>query len=215
MRAVKLHAEQIVQALETNKVLRTDELTTMFKCAPRTLYLKLNDCNYQTSINQNRRYITLSKTPLYDNNGLWEYRGAVFSKWGRMKETITKLVEDSPMGLTPTELTKLVKATITPQLVDLVKEKTLVRRRYGRRQVYFTSEKKRQEQQRRAFELQWPQPAQPKLTKELTIQILLTIIKYNETNPEQLRAILKGQHIKVKTNDIKWLMRKYDIQKKI
>jgi len=127
--------------LETHAALRTDELLKMIGCATRTLYIKLEGCEYMSSINQKRKFITLSTTPEYDENGLWEHRGAIFSKWGGIKETIVHLVNSSTMGLTPCQISSLLKTTVTPQLLDCLKERRMIRVRFGRNQVYFSSDK--------------------------------------------------------------------------
>ncbi len=204
---------EIIRAIQTKKAIRTDELTSMFNCAHRTLWAKLQDYEYQTSINRNRKYITLDGIPEYQSDGLWECRGAVFSKWGRMKDTIVKLVEESPMGSTPTQLSKRVKATITPQLIELRRKKRLVSRQYGRKHLYLSASRTRQEQQRRAFEDQWKSTKkEPQLSKDIIIQILLTIITHNETEPEKIQKKLKEQQLDVELDDISWLFRKHGIQ---
>lgn len=141
MKPIKFHAKEILRLLETNTTLRTDELLKMMGCSPRTLYIKLREYKYISSLNQKRKFITLSTTPKYNENGLWEHRGAIFSKWGGVKETIVHLVNSSSMGLTPSQISGLLKTTVTPQLLDCLKEKKITRMRFGRNQVYFSVDK--------------------------------------------------------------------------
>jgi hypothetical protein len=138
MKPIRVGAEDVVLALETNEVLRTDELMRMFDCSRRTLYVKLSQCDFISSLNFNSRYLTLTKTPEFDNNGLWNYKGKVFSKWGGIKETIVMLVDSSKMGLTPSQISYLLKTRVTSQLLTCLKEGKLNRIRYGRNQVYFS-----------------------------------------------------------------------------
>ena len=138
MKPTKFHAKEILQVVESNTTIRTDELLKTIGCAPRTLYIKLREYEYMSSINQKRKFITLSTTPEYDENGLWEHRGAVFSKWGGVKETIVHLVNSSTMGLTPSKISNLLKTIVTSQLLDCLKEKRMIRIRFGRNQVYFS-----------------------------------------------------------------------------
>lgn len=147
MRPIKIHAEEAIRTLETHKVLRTDELMTILGCSPRTLYLKLGKCQYISSINQSRRYFTLATTPKYDSNGLWEHKGAIFSKWGGIQETLVYLINTSKMGLTPSQMSKLLKTTVTPQLLACLKEKKVIRVRFGRNQIYFSSNRSKQKLQ--------------------------------------------------------------------
>ncbi len=140
MTPTKIHTDEIVSLLKENKVLRTDEIMKMIGCAPRTLYQKLSPCDYRSSINKGRRFFTLEETIEFNTNGLWEYEGIVFSKWGGVKETIIRLVSSSKMGLTPTQFHELLKTTITPQLIECVKQKKVIRVRFGRNQVYFSAD---------------------------------------------------------------------------
>ncbi len=141
MKPIKIHTEDAIRLLNIHKVLRTDELMKMLDCAPQTLYLKLSQCEYISSINRHRRFLTLAKTPQYDSNGLWVHENVMFSKWGNVKETIVHLVNSSTIGLTPDQISNLLKTIVTPQLLDCLKEKRAIRVRFGRNQVYFSSDK--------------------------------------------------------------------------
>ena len=210
-------AERVVEYLMKERVLRTDELMSMVGCAHRTLFEKLKICEYQSSCNHNGRYLTLKSTPKYNEMGLWEYRGAVFSKFGNLTETIIHMVDHSQSGLTPTEFKSYLKTTVTPQLIRCLKNKRLVRIREGRNQVYYSVDgttRKAQITARR--ELLAPKQllrTSAPLSKENIIRVLLTVIKYHETSIKKVHSLLLLEGLSLSEKSIEWVFNKYNIKK--
>ena len=228
MKPTKFHAKEILQVLEDNIALRTDELLKIIGCAPRTLYVKLQDYEYISSINQKRNFITLSTTPEYDENGLWEHRGAVFSKWGNVKETIVHLVNSSTMGLTPGQISNLLKTIVTPQLLDCLKEKRTIRVRFGRNQVYFSSDRsisKSQIEKRKKYiqnhvkgttESIIQQESKPYGIDKVHFGFLAQLILSDALTPEDIYTMLDAMGKSVERKDIKEIIIQHNlVQKKI
>ena len=228
MKPTKFHAKEILQVLEDNIALRTDELLKIIGCAPRTLYVKLQDYEYISSINQKRNFITLSTTPEYDENGLWEHRGAVFSKWGNVKETIVHLVNSSTMGLTPGQISNLLKTIVTPQLLDCLKEKRTIRVRFGRNQVYFSSDrtisKSQIEKRKRYIQNQVKgttksitrQESKPYDIDKVHFGFLAQLILSDALTPEDIYTMLDAMGKSVERKDIKEIIIRHNlVQKKI
>lgn len=219
MKPTTIHTEDAVRLLEEYKILRTDELKKMLECAPRTLYLKLSKCEYISSINKARRYFTLAKTPEFNLLGLWECNGVMFSKWGGIKETIVKLVNSSEMGLTPTQISNLLKTKVTPQLLACLKDKKLIRIRFGRNQVYFSADEEIMEKQRNEREKILGKPlvrktSRPKyINDKVIINILVARIKHNETIPDKIVKTLDPMGITVSEDTVKWVFEKFDLKK--
>ena len=221
MKPTKIYAEEAVRLLKTRKVLRTDELMKMLDCAPQTMYIKLSQCKYISSINEHRRFLTLAKTPQYDSNGLWEYRGAMFSKWGNMKKTIVKLIADSPMGLTPGKLSELVKTTITPQLLSCLKEKKVIRLRFGRNQVYFSSNESISKSQIKKREKAFKEILNASQRRGSTFAIgkvhfgfLAQLILSDALTPEDIYTMLDGMGKSVERKGIKEIIIRHNLVQK-
>jgi len=219
MKPMTIYTEDAVRLLEEHKILRTDDLMRMLECAPRTLYLKLSQCDYISSINMARRYFALAKTPEFNSLGLWEYAGVVFSKWGGIKETIVKLVNSSKMGLTPTQISDLLKTKVTPQLLACLKEKKLIRVRFGRNQIYFSVNKEILEKQRNEREKMLGEPLIKKPTRrkyindKIIIDVLVARIKHNETLPKKIVKILDSMGITVSEEAVNWVFMEFDLKK--
>lgn len=221
MKSAMFHTKDAVRLLEENKILRTDELMRMLGCAPRTLYLKLSPCDYISSINKARRYLTLAKTPKFNSLGLWGCKNVIFSKWGGVKETIVKLVNSSKMGLTPTQISNLLKTKVTPQLLACLKERKMIRVRFGRNQVYFsvdesTMKKQKYEREQMLGEASIKKPTRPKyITEKIVIDILLVRIKHDETIPEKIVVILDSMGITVSEEAVHWVFNEFDLKKNL
>ena len=85
MKPIKFHAKEILRLLEANKTLRTDELLKIIGCAPRTLYIKLGEYEYMSSINQKRKFITqqhrnMTKTVYGSTEEQYSQNGAELKK---------------------------------------------------------------------------------------------------------------------------------------
>jgi len=151
----------------------------------------------------------------YDHKGLWFHQGIVFSRWGTLKNTIQHLVDDSEIGLTTGELNSILKTRVTPQLVVLVRERKVVRVRQGRHQVYYSANstvRKRQNERREAAE-GFREDTIP-VSKEEIIQILVAVVKHHAVTLTEANAILSSQGTVVNERAVRWVFRKYGIEKK-
>ncbi len=96
---------------------------------------------YHTSYNFNGQYITLKEIPVFDENGIWKYGQVRFSKWTNVEESISHIVNKSPKGLTPIEITEILQIRTHNQLLKCRKKGLVVSMQYGRNQVYFSPDK--------------------------------------------------------------------------
>ena len=141
MRPIKIVTQEIVDRIRRYKVIKIKQLIEELNCSAWTLFNKLKVCGYHTSYNFNGQYITLKEIPVFDENGIWKYRQARFSKWTNVEESISHIVNKSPKGLTPNEITEILQIRTHNQLLKCRKKGLVVSRRYGRNQVYFSADK--------------------------------------------------------------------------
>ena len=98
-----------VQAsLRKQKVFDFTMLLFSLNCSVRSGRLKLKQWHAHTSYNKSGQYYALPDIPRFDDNGLWWHRGAYFSKYGTLKNTVINLVGASPAGLTGEQIGQLV-----------------------------------------------------------------------------------------------------------
>ncbi|WP_207309150.1 hypothetical protein [Desulfobacter hydrogenophilus] len=84
-----------------DKIMAIEKLAQLLQCSAITVRRRLKKWKTFTSINQNGRYYTLPEIPEFDDNGLWKYQFALFSKHGNLKQTIIELVKDLKLGSVP------------------------------------------------------------------------------------------------------------------
>jgi len=72
-----------------------------------TVFRKLATLDYFTSYSHRGGFYTLSSMARFDDQGLWQARGARFSRYGTLLNTAEALVQDSPAGYYANELEAL------------------------------------------------------------------------------------------------------------
>jgi len=202
--------------LEKNKVLKTRELAKKFDCSEKTIIRRLKGSNYLRSYNKNGSFLTLPETPIFNMNGLWQYEGAYFSKWKTIKETIYHLVDKSDSGLTAGEVIRLLHIDIYHQLTVCVKSGKTIRDKTLSPPVYYSIDHQKrslQRKKRKEKELK-DSLAVIKVSKELTIKILVVALKHHTTKIQQLVPLLQSEDVQVSENQVEYVFDKYNIKKK-
>ncbi len=141
MRPINIATQDIVDRIRMHKVIKIKQLIEELNCSAWTLFNKLKVYGYHTSYNFNGQYITLKEIPVFDENGIWKYGQVGFSKWTNVEESISHIVNKSPKGLTPIEITEILQIRTHNQLLKCRKKGLVVSMRYGRNQVYFSPDK--------------------------------------------------------------------------
>lgn len=216
MRPITIEPKKIEEYLRDHGPTNTQELLEKFQCSHATLYVKLKDVSYISSCNKNGKYHALSEIAKYNRDGLWCCRGIVFSKWGTIKETIQHLIDSSEAGMSSSELSSFLKTKVTPQLVAAVKEKKIVRIRYGRHQIYYSTylKKKQHQIEKRKMMIGEVKKPEPVISNKKIIQILVSIVKHRAVTQKQVREMLSSERITVNDKELRWIFTKYDIEKK-
>lgn len=91
------------------KVLTIGQLRELLQCSVPTVRNRLRAWRGYTSFNQNGRYYTLARIPRFDEHGLWWYKQIGFSKHGNLKQTLIRIVRDSPVGLDASQIGRLLR----------------------------------------------------------------------------------------------------------
>jgi hypothetical protein len=65
-----------------------------------TIYRKLKQLSYHTSYSHKGKYYTLDEVASFNEQGLWKYDIALFSKYGTLIQTARTFIEKSSQGYT-------------------------------------------------------------------------------------------------------------------
>src|SRR3990167_9827162 len=130
---------QVVARLSRVRVARFSQLATQLELSTRTVHRALVKAGYLTSINQNASFVTLKRVPQFDHFGLWSFEQIHFSKYGNLRETLAKLIEQAPSGCTLRELEERVGTRAHSHLSQLIREGKVRRFQLGRIAIYVSA----------------------------------------------------------------------------
>ena len=127
--------------------------------ARATLFRMLAKAGALSSYSHRGKYYTLPWIPRFSREGLWEYEGVRFSRFGNLLGTIKAFVEDSRCGYTARELEDQLGVETKHALVQLVRREQVRRIRLSGMYVYLSSDgvqSREQEEARRQQEAELP-----------------------------------------------------------
>lgn len=208
--------EEVVKTLRKRRVLTLDDIQQIAGWSPMALWRNLKPVGYHTSFNYNARYYTLAGIPRFDANGLWFYRTVGFSSYGTLRRTIVALVQSSPMGMTPNELSAILTVRVQNQLSGLYAENELGRIKCGRAQLYVSLEEAVQAEQLRRREAQ-RFPAEGRElppTQEETIEILAELVRTPRSSARGITFQLSARGLNITREKVLAVMEKYGLKKK-
>jgi len=186
--------------LRMKKVVTLAELALHLNCSRRTVQRRLADWQAISSYNRNGSYYTLSNIPEFDANGLWQYRGVFFSKFGSLPETFVQLVSRSSGGLTAAETGDLLGVRPSSFLWSLREHPALRREKHLGCYVHLCSDPVRYQDQIQQRSLMRGAVRLP--TDSEAVAILIEKIKHPALSDEELSRCLKKQKVFVENEII-------------
>ncbi len=139
----------VANLLKEKKIATIDQLKAAAGTdATMTVYRCLSRLGYLVSYSHRGQYYTLQAIPEFNQEGLWSYRSAMFSRYGNLLETAVALVRQSDTGFTAAELEMVLQVEAKHALLQLHRRGTIARVRLGGRFVYMCAdrgERRRQE----------------------------------------------------------------------
>lgn len=143
-------AETLRAFLESERVATLEELKDLLgTTSTMTVFRKLKMLGYLSSYSHRGKYYTLQEIPAFDEQGLWGWHSAWFSRYGNLVETAREFVETADRGFTASELETLLHVECKRALLKLVRDDRLARERIGGVYVYLARRRGPQRQQRR------------------------------------------------------------------
>jgi len=207
----------LVDAIRKHEMLPIGDLCAIAGRSPLTVWRILKPIGYYTSFNYNARFYTLLDIPRFDRDGLWFCRDVGFSSHGSLTRTLVALVEASPMGMTPNEVTALLRVRVQNQLFHLFAQQKLGRAPWGRAHLYLSFDEERQQEQARRHRATPRTPAagtESPLTDTETIAILAELVRSPRSSARRLAAVLSGRGMAVTAQKVLTVIERYDLPKK-
>src|SRR5208283_3355957 len=180
---------------QTQKIATLAELKKVAATpATMTIFRKLKALGYQTSYSHRGQYYTLSNIPKFDDQGLWFYRTAHFSRDGNLLSTAQRLVEEAPDGFTAGELRDVLQVEVKQALLHLYQHERIGREQIRGRYVYLSHDSGMQLNQRLAREERqavWELGDSP-MGEDLPPEVKAAIILFFSLLDEQQRRLYAG-----------------------
>lgn len=129
----------ILNIVLKKKIVTIDMVSALLNSSSKTARRRLKQWKAYTSYNENGRFYTLPDVPEFGANGLWNYRSIRFSKYGNLKQTITKLIKISKAGLDAAEIHDLLETSIRSYLTSLQTHPDIKREKIKGRFIYFSA----------------------------------------------------------------------------
>lgn len=183
--------KQVSRIIRRKKVVTLEELAASLQCSKRTAQRRLAELNTLRSYNRNGSYYTLADIAEFDTDGLWNYRGTCFSRFGNLPKTFVQLVHNSSAGLTFHETGELIGLDPGSFIWSFHNHPEIKRQKYQGKYVYFASEPTLYAQQ---YQNRIVLNRSKKLPSDLeAIAILAAKIKQPQLSFDELSAKLKKE----------------------
>ena len=140
--------DRLLKLLRRRRVVALRDLFEALGTRSRmTVFRRLRELGYRTSVTHRGQYYTLAELPEFDEWGLWFHGDIGFSRSGTLKETAAVQVEQAPDGHTHGELSHLLRVRVHNPLLDLVHEGRIGRERYRGQHLYVSADADRAAEQ--------------------------------------------------------------------
>jgi hypothetical protein len=213
---IKKAEKKIVQRLlDKNKMFSINTLIKALGCSLRTAQRKLTSLHAYTSYNFNCKYYTLPGIPEFDDNGLWEFNGVRFSKYGNLKSTVIRLVNDSAFGFQYSDLCDLLGIPPNSLRTYFKTIPELKHDKCGRFSFLFSKDKLLYEKQKEHREIYLSRGTKVLRLEIDEVVILVDRIKYPDSTLEECAQRLRSQSRNIDVDMVYRLLSYHDLLKKL
>ena len=141
-------SELLLTCLKDKKIMKIDKLKSILRTDSRmTVFRKLSMLNYISSYSHSGKYYSLRRIARYNKYGIWTYKSALFSKNGTLKKTIEFLINRATKGCSASELSSILKVKVEDTLLELVKNRIIIRKKLSAIYIYYSKAPKLRKKQ--------------------------------------------------------------------
>jgi hypothetical protein len=196
MRPVQFHASELARLLHTKTIATMPQLKkALGTSSDATIFRKLKELSYLTSYTHSGRYYTLADIPVFDDQGLWFFRGAGFSRYGTLLSTAEALIGRSEAGWYENELTAVLQVSVKEALLGLVRQGRVAREKVGGRYLYATVDRRARKKQvlgRKHLEIEAAFGTLPRSAEAMPDEMKAAIVLFFSLLDEKQRRLYAG-----------------------
>lgn len=209
-------AETILKLFESKTVVDLPAIqTTLGGASAMSVFRYLKHVPYRRSYNHNGRYYTKHDPSRYDRFGLWSYGDIYFSMDGSLKNTVRRLVREAEAGVTHQELYACLRVRVHNTLYELLGKGEIERERVISIYIYLHIDHTIQKAQirRRTEQIAYQQAAaaKGKLSDQIIIQVLLTLIHHPGAKAADVVRYLQGHSPPISMSQVSIVFARYDL----
>lgn len=204
----------LVRTFLVPRVLTLPQLSDRLECSSRTVLRRLKEHGYFSSYNHCGKFMTLEEVASFDSRGLWICKGARFSKYGTLRNTVHQFVQGSEKGMTHEELAMALGLRVHDTLLHLVNEGKIRRERLGPSFVYLSSKRLIQRTQTRQRKVFMKTSERPRATSQQKIATLLELVMDPKVDRQEIVARVKRKGVSISREVVNVIFEKYELDKK-
>lgn len=197
----------IEDIFNVHKALTIFELAQHLNCAEITARRKLHQVGYFSSYTHNSRYYSINSVVRFDHNGIWRYNNICFSKFDTLKQTIIHHIDNSPTGMTVSQLSKILTIKCYAPLNLFYKNGYFNRIKHNKQFIYLSKKKNIYQQQLDYYK------QEEHLKPQTAIQLLVEHINNPDASCQQLSQRLQQKDFPVSAEAIQSFFEKHGVKK--
>jgi hypothetical protein len=208
--------QQITEYLRSKKVVVLRHLYEQFPCSELTLRNDIRDIGGINSYTHQRSFVTLSDIPIFNEHGVWFFRGVGFTKFETSIDLVAHLIATSKSGLTREQIQEVTKIQVGQQIRELLLREQLYRVKVGNKYLYIPEEiaRNRRKRFRIVGDLQVEEHYESEITTNDLIAVLKVVLQETKIDMKQLKRWIKKYSLKMSVLKLERLIAKYKLDEK-
>ncbi len=208
--------EKLLQIFDAERV--TDLLSLRDKLkdrSARSIFRDLLSEGYFSSFTHAGKYYTLKNIPRFDPDGIWFYDEIGFAQFGTLKNTLVKLIENAEAGKTHNELKKQLHIRVHNTLLNLVRNKKIIRKKIESDFIYFSTNVNRSKHQIQNREVTLQEYKEMACPDWIMIEILAAIIRVKSMTIDSQKIVteLKLRKIVISIEQVDKVINQFNLKK--
>ncbi len=208
--------DMIVQLLQKKDVVTFDEIQNALGSASRaTTFRYLKHVPYMRSYNHNGRYYAFRDPACFDRWGLYGQGGILFSRDGKLGNTVKRLVQEAEMGMTQRELQDLLQVRVQVLLLEAVRHNKIRRDLIGKLYLYLHNDSEIGDTQLKKRHVQITNHCLGQdsviIDDHIIIKVLLVLIRNPDFQPVNVTHALRGHVPPITQAQVIEVFSRYDL----
>jgi hypothetical protein len=202
--------QKLTSAFEMQKCWMIEPLSQQMRYSIPSVRRFLAKAGYYSSFTHNGSWYTLASIPRFGRDGLWFHQEIGFSQAGALTQTLVKLIERSPGGMTADQLGEKLQCRCHAVLVELYRKGRVQRQKHGRSYVYLSADPDQASHQCQTLQ----RPKVLLLPAEISVLVLVEFIHSPEAGFHQLaNGVSRRTGAVIQADQVRALFERYGLKK--